>query len=120
MKVSEAKTKICPFIERVEVSGEWHEHKNILCSCGDCMAWKYTKKERERTLEENKRVEQFEREKSKMWDTIGNMDFYSLKDKENYVEKNILKLEDEYKDVLELNLSLEECEKEGYCKRLLI
>ncbi|DAB40255.1 MAG TPA: hypothetical protein CFH81_08660 [Sulfurovum sp. UBA12169] len=37
IKVSEAKTKMCPFILNTGA--------NIDCKCGDCMAWEYTNTE---------------------------------------------------------------------------
>ncbi len=46
MKVSEAKTKVCPFMEVFIYDGsvvfETGELKNSYCVCGDCMAWVWT------------------------------------------------------------------------------
>ena len=45
MKVSEAKTKVCPFISNIlpaEDDGFQYGWK-VNCTCGDCMAWEYTK-----------------------------------------------------------------------------
>ena len=44
MKVSEAKTKICPFIQEASVLNTENNYPegvnaNINCECGDCMAW---------------------------------------------------------------------------------
>lgn len=47
MKVGEAKTKVCPFIQGSgknqykDYDGEFSDHIN--CICSDCMAWRYTK-----------------------------------------------------------------------------
>ena len=38
MKVSEAKTKICPFMSGADTS-----YPYVLCLCDRCMAWVYTK-----------------------------------------------------------------------------
>jgi len=51
MKVSEAKEKVCPFMQDgLILSYAIHDKKffyegqsvNCLCICGECMAWKYT------------------------------------------------------------------------------
>ena len=49
MKVSEAKTKVCPFISlgRINIRPDTLEYESTNgfsnCICGDCMAWVYTK-----------------------------------------------------------------------------
>lgn len=40
MRVSEARTKVCPFMTDNE---GFHTGVPIKCICGDCMAWEYTK-----------------------------------------------------------------------------
>jgi len=39
MKVSEAKQKICPFMNGYEVIGSIAVSKPKYCICSDCMAW---------------------------------------------------------------------------------
>ena len=53
MKVSEAKEKVCPFIQHIVVASsdfslvdsgiDDYSYSNIKCICGDCMAWQYIK-----------------------------------------------------------------------------
>ena len=102
MKVKEAKTKLCPYI-------------NSNCVCGDCMAWVYTKTKREMTLEEKKRFEMYNKEMNSIIPTKLEDNFNG---RANFFERNKKDLEEKYSDVLSLNLKLEEDEKEGYCKRL--
>jgi len=55
MKASEAKEKACPFIQHVMMASSnveinesqlanKHNHANINCICGDCMAWEWDEK----------------------------------------------------------------------------
>ena len=50
MEVSEAETKICPFIQsRVQLNefkyASSNEERNINCVTSNCMAWEYTKED---------------------------------------------------------------------------
>jgi len=94
MKVSEAKTKVCPFMEVFidvnSVAFETMDNKNSYCICGDCMAWKYTREyETKEYTEADNEIELV----SNGW-TFNNR-FDQLWDRE-----------------------LSEDKKEGYCKRL--
>ena len=57
MKVSEAKTKICPFIENkgkdVTYSDFRDVPKNIHCLCEKCMAWEWTSVQTNEILNES-------------------------------------------------------------------
>lgn len=45
MKVSEAKEKVCPFMNGFSYysDGTLHTNQVVRCICGDCMAWVFTK-----------------------------------------------------------------------------
>lgn len=45
MKVSEAKEKVCPFMNGFSYysDGTLHTNQVVRCICGDCMAWVYTR-----------------------------------------------------------------------------
>lgn len=107
MKVSEAKTKVCPFIQDAN-AGEYvgiqtYERggiipANINCICGDCMAWEFTN-----TLTKESK------ELAHEYASISHDAF----DNRTYEEKL------EYiKRVSRKITELDESEKEGYCKRL--
>ena len=102
MKVSEAKTKLCPYI-------------NSNCICGDCMAWVYTKTQREMTFEEKKRFEMYNKEMNSIIPTKLEDNFNG---RVNFFERDKKDLAEKYSDVLLLNLESDEDEKEGYCKRI--
>ena len=112
MKVSEAKTKVCPFIEAEYKSTILSEQerasgikpiikktKNINCICGDCMAWVYTKENEERA---HPRTGEYQKELEiiKKWEKEG----FSGNGEEGNNFKFIK--------------SLKANEKEGCCKRL--
>ena len=90
MKVSEAKTKVCPFIQDAIFTspegtmGTFNVPQNITCICGDCMAWVYTKTKSDYP---NK-----------------NIVVYNVEAKRNQAEMVCGELDDN--------------EKEGYCQRL--
>ena len=82
MKVEEAKTKVCPFIQDGLIlslirndENFFHEGQpiNCLCIAGECMAWAYTNthKQREGFSEINK-VELLEEEKEGYCKRLGN------------------------------------------------
>ena len=109
MKVSEAKQKVCPFMEQrkppIDRNCEYDiESKNINCICGDCMAWEETKAQREKTEYEKQREEEYKRAiKGISWNTT---DLF------------IIEFNKDFDDVINIDLSLAEDKKEGYCKRL--
>ena len=57
MKVSEAKTKICPFLSGlgsgVAPSGDFLiDFESVKCICGDCIAWEMTKTHKQGGLQD--------------------------------------------------------------------
>lgn len=105
MKVSEAKQKCCPYIDQK-------------CLAGYCMAWVYTKELRERTYEENVKFEMYDKEDKDILRETGRLKFFDKEQYKLHLQKADDYLKEKYKDVIELNLELDEKEKEGYCKRL--
>jgi len=109
MKVSEAKQKICPFMNGYEVVGNIAVSKPKYCICSDCMAWVYTK-ETEKT--ESKRYIKALCKCGKSEDT-------------EHICWECGDVASEHRGGFERTYSygdgtnqLEEDEKEGYCKRL--
>ena len=99
MKVSEAKTKMCPFIQiSVQQEDKTVYTGNINCKCNECMAWVITK------------TEEIE---VKKWITR-----YGEYSKSEYVE--VISLgEGRYKNISTRKIKdLEEQDCEGYCKRI--
>jgi len=96
MKVEEAKQKVCPIMSQ----GQYQ----IKCMCNDCMWWIYTKTQREKTEYEKQRREEYNKAiKEISWNTD---DLF------------IVELDKVYDDVINIDLSLPEDEKQGYCQRL--
>jgi len=102
MKVSEAKQKICPFMNGYEVIGSIAVSKPKYCICGDCMAWVNT------TMQQYKEMESV------------NFSDKDAIDKINHIKNNgkIICYQDEWVCNLGIPIKITEDEKQGYCKRL--
>lgn len=95
MKVSEAKQKVCPFIQpNMERGrfGEPSEAYSINCICGDCMAWEYTiyYEEKEMPTElELSECEHIDKMKNHNWpfDGISSCRELPEEDKEGYCKR---------------------------------
>ena len=108
MKVSEAKTKVCPFIQSAETLNSIFGEDvfsfnrdipvNINCICSGCMAWQYTKEVSDETI---KLAQEYA---SVSHDAFDNRTY---QEKYEYIIRTSNKAE-----------TLPENEKEGYCKRI--
>lgn len=130
MKASDAKEKVCPFIQRtgsVELgfnqgnSSAVEQHSrnrtpvNIKCICGDCMAWVYTKEENSDD-EEIKEIEKPYLHKLKSLHVRDPMfgdylPMHGMEDKIAGIQRELDEKINEYKHI-------DESCKQGYCQRL--
>lgn len=102
MKQSEAENLVCPSILSSGTFGALN-----CCKSSKCMAWVTTKTHREMTFKEQERYKEYERK-------AFNLMRYQDKSIE-YDTETIHRLKEEYKDVININLELPDCNKEGYC-----
>lgn len=100
MLVKDALNKMCPF-------------RNVNCDCSNCMSWIYTKTNREYTEQEYNRKLIYDKEITKLLEYAHKSAFsYGIKE---IIDREKPSIDALFKDILNINLELEEKEKDGYC-----